>query len=260
MKNNKLDNQIKKSLQEQAELFGRFADTDSGLETILSRLRENKMEENKMKHFNMKKAVISTVAAVIVLGTIAVASGKVTTIVSHSLSFPEYTKYADLSKAEARAGVISDAPEKFSNGYQFYGINIESIQYENEDNQTVDSFQSLSIQYQNGTDRIYYDVQPRPVLIENADTYTDIFEQEDTTYYYLELRNKWVPVGYEPTDEEREQMDAGTLNIGIGASEISYSDSKKLIWEKNGHEHSLFCMDNDISKEALISMALEIQE
>ena len=50
-----------------------------------------------------------------------------------------------------------------------------------------------------------------------------------------------------------------TLNIGVGASEISYSDSKSITWEVNGQARSLFCMDNDISKEDFLNMAFEIQ-
>ena len=260
MKNNRLDNQIKKGLQEQADYFGQSADPDSGFDKILDRLQTQKMEETKMKHFNMKKAIIATVAAVMVLGTITVAaSGKITSIVSHSLAFPEYTRYTDLPKAESAAGVITNAPETFSNGYQFYGINMKSMSYETDDNTRVDSFKAVSIEYRSGSDRVLYSVQPRPMKIENADNRYESIEQDGVTYYYYELRNKWVPVGYEPTDEEKAQMDAGTLNIGVGASEISYSDSKGVIWEINGHEHHLFCMDNEISKEDLIAMALEIE-
>lgn len=171
----------------------------------------------------------------------------------------EDTRYTDLPKAESAAGVITNAPETFSNGYQFYGINMKSMSYETDDSTKVDSFKALSIEYRSGSDRVLYNVQPRPMMIEDADNRYESIEQDSVTYYYYELRNKWVPVGYEPTDEEKAQMDAGTLNIGVGASEISYSDSKGVIWEINGHEHHLFCMDNEISKEALISMALEIE-
>ena len=260
MKNNQFDNQIKKGLQEQADFFGQSADPDSGFDKILDRLQTQKMEETKMKHFNMKKAIIATAAAVMVLGTITVAaSGKITSIVSHSLAFPQYTRYTDLPKAESAAGVTTNAPETFSNGYQFYGISIENMSYETDDNTKVDSFKALSIEYRSGSDRVLYDVQPRPTLIENTDNRYETFEQDGITYYYQEMRNKWVPVGYEPTDEENAQMEAGTLNIGVGASEISYSDSKCIVWEVNGHQRELFCMDNEISKEDLIAMALEIK-
>lgn len=136
---------------------------------------------------------------------------------------------------------------------------MKSMSYETDDNAKVDSFKAVSIEYRNGSDRVLYTVQPRPMMIENADNRYESIEQDSVTYYYYELRNKWVPVGYEPTDKEKAQREAGTLNIGVGASEISYSDSKGVIWEINGHEHHLFCMDNEISKEALIAMALEIE-
>lgn len=267
MKNNKLDNKIKKGLQEQAEYFEQAADTGSGLDNVLTRLQEEtnkkEKEENKedfnMKHFNMKKAVIAAAVAVMTIGCVAAASGRVTGIRSGSSSIPDYRSYSDLSKAEAQTSVTTNAPEEFSNGFRFYGINIKDMSYQDETNATVDSFKALSVRYKNGSDCITYDVYPRPMLNTSADSYTDVFEEDGITYYYNEMHSKWVTPDYEPTEEEKAQVEAGTLNIGYGASEISYSDSKEISWEVNGQEHGLFCMDIDISKEELLKMALEIR-
>jgi len=259
MKNNQFDMQIKTGLQKQAELFQSAADADIQFEKVMQGLRPAKMEETKMKRFTMKKAVIATIAAVMVFGTLAVASGGVKYMASHSSVIPDYTKYADLSTAEASVGVVTDAPESFSNGYRFSGINIVENSYENEEHNTIDSFQSISVRYKKGSDRISYDVDPRPVMEGKADSATDIIVENGITYYYNELRNKWVPGNYQPTDEEKAQVEAGALNIGYGVDEISYSDSKSITWEKDGNTHQLFCMDVDLSKEDLLTMALEIQ-
>lgn len=267
MKSNQFDRQIKKGLQEQAEYFKQSADTDKGLENILDRLQAEKMTKNKeenkedlkMKHFNMKKAVIAAAVAVMAIGCVAAASGRVTGILSGSSSIPDYRSYSDLSKAESKTGVTTNAPEEFSNGFRFYGINIVDMSYQDETNATVDSFKALSVRYKNGSDCITYDVHPRPMLNTSADSYTDVFEEDGITYYYNEMHNKWVTPDYEPTEEEKAQVEAGTLNIGYGASEISYSDSKEINWEVNGQERELFCMDIDISKEELLKMALEIK-
>lgn len=260
MKNNKFDNQIKKGLQKQAKYFEQSDNADNGFDNILSRLQEETNKEDfNMKHFNMKKAVIAAAVAVMAIGCVAAASGKVTNIFSHSSSIPDYRQYSDLAAAEAEVGITTNAPESFSNGYSFYGIYISDVGYRDEENATVDSFKSLSIRYKNGSDSVEYEVQPRPLLNTAADSYTDVFEEDGITYYYNELRSKWVTPDYEPTEEEKAQVEAGTLNIGYGASEISYSDSKEICWEINGQEHSLFCMDIDISKEEFIQMALEIK-
>ena len=259
MKNNQFDNQIKVGLQEQAELFQSTMDTDIGFEKVMQGLQPKKEEEKKMKRFNMKKAVIATVAAVMVFGTLAVASGGVKFISSHSSAIPDYTKYADLSTAETSVGVVTNAPEVFSNGFRFSGINIVDRNYENETKNTIDSFQALSIRYKKGSDSLNYFVDPRPVRAGYANNTTDTIEENGITYYYNELHSKWVPGNYQPTDEEKAQVEAGTLNIGYGADKISYSDSKSITWEIDGNSHELFCMDVDISKEELLNMALEIQ-
>ena len=259
MKNNRFDKQLKKGLQDQAALFERVSDTDDGFEAVMRRLQAEKKEETKMKHFNMKKAVIATVAAVMVFGTLTVASSGVKFISSHSNAFPDYTKYTDLSAAETSVGVVTNAPEVFSNGYRFGGINIVDRSYENENQNTIDSFQALSIRYKKGSDSLNYFVDPRPVRAGYANNTTDTIEENGITYYYNELHSKWVPGNYEPTDEVKAQVEAGTLNIGYGADKISYSDSKSITWEIDGNSHELFCMDVDISKEELLNMALEIQ-
>lgn len=259
MKNNNFDNQLKKGLQDQAALFQSVSDTDDGFEDVMRRLQTEKKEEPKMKRFNMKKAVIATVAAVMVFGTLAVASSGVKFMASHSNVIPDYTKYTDLSTAEDSVGVTTNAPESFSNGYRFNGINIVENTYENEEHNSIDMFRSISIRYKNGSDSLSYDVDPRPMQADYKNRSTDTIEKNGVTYYYNEVRSKWVPGNYQPTDEEKAQMEAGTLNIGFGAAEISYSDSKSITWEKDGNTHELFCMDVDLSKEELLNMALEIQ-
>lgn len=266
MKNNLFDNQIKIGLQEQASLFQSTTDTDITFEKVMLDAEERKKQHSlhqergiNMKRFTIKKAIIATVAAVMVLGTLTVASGGVKYIASHSSAIPDYTKYADLSTAENSVGVTTNAPESFSNGYRFGGITIVKREYENEEHNTIDSFRSISILYKNGTDKLTYIVDPRPVSAKYKSNSTDSMEENGITYYYNELHNKWVPGNYQPTAEERAQVEAGTLNIGYGADEISYSDSKSITWEKDGNKFELFCMDVDLSKEALIKMALEIQ-
>lgn len=259
MKNNLFDKQITMELQNQAELFQSATDTDIEFEKIMQSLHHQKMEETKMKRFNMKKAAIATIAAVMVCGTLTIASGGVKFISSHSSAIPDYTKYADLPTAETRVGVVTNAPEVFSSGFRFSGINIVDRSYENESQNTIDSFQAISIRYKKGSDSLSYFVDPRPVMASYPKNATDTIEENGITYYYNEMHNKWVPGNYQPTAEEQAQVEAGTLNIGYGADKISYSDSKSITWETDGNSHELFCMDVDLSKEDLFNMALEIQ-
>jgi hypothetical protein len=258
MGKNNFDEKIKTALQNQSVQYEIPPKLDVRIMTDVMQSNEKETEENKMKHFNMRKVIIVVMAAVMILGTIAVASGKVVSIVSHSLSFPTYKNYSDLSKAEAKANVTTNAPEKFENGYEFYGIYILENQYLNDEEDEVDNFTSLEIEYRLGGDKIYLEVQPRP--IETSYDYYDVVKEGSPTYYYHELLNKWVPVSYEPTEEEKKQMEEGTLNIGVGADEISNSTSKSVLWNIDGQGYTLFCMDNDISEDELIKMAFEINQ
>lgn len=280
MKNNLFDNQIKNGLQEQAALFQSTTDTDIAFEKVMLEAKERQKQHSlhqekervcaiqpklepkersmNMKRFTIKKAVIATVAAVMVLGTLTVASGGVAGIRSSSSARLDYTKYTDLATAESRVGVTTNAPQSFSNGYTFKGITIKDMTYENEENAAIDSFQSVQVRYKSGSDDVSYEVLPRHILpVYNSSM--EHFEKDGITYYYHAVRSKWVTPDYKPTAEEQAQVEAGTLNIGYGADSISYSDSMSLTWEKNGQMRQLFCMDVDLSKEDFINMALEIQ-
>lgn len=265
MKNHQFDNQIKIGLQEQAALFQDTADMAAAFEKAMleaeARQKQHSLHQERgisMKRFTIKKAIIATVAAVMVLGTLTVASGGVAGIHSSSSARLDYTKYADLATAENRVGVTTNAPQSFSNGYTFKGINIKNVSYENEENTTIDSFQSIAVRYKNGSDEVSYDVEPQHILPVYNDS-MEHFEKDGITYYYHAVRNKWVTPDYKPTAEEQAQVEAGTLNIGYGADKTSYSDSMSVTWEKNGQMRQLFCMDVDLSKEEFINMALEIQ-
>lgn len=271
MKNNRLETEIKTTLQEHAAQYKTSPQMEANLMRALDDLQKKESESNhwnvcqhmqggnKMKHFNMKKAIIATAAAVMALGTVTVlATGGVKNIICSSTSFPDYTNYADLAEAESKSGVTTNAPEHFSNGYAFYGINLKQISYRTEEGTQTDSFTSLSIEYHKGSDIIDYSVQPRPMLA-NTKEGTETVEKDGITYYYQSIQNKFVPPNYEPTAEEYAQMEAGTLNIGVGADKISYSVGKHIWWETNEQQHLLSCMDNDISKEELLDMAFELQ-
>lgn len=271
MKNSTLETEIKTTLQEHAAQYETSPQMKVNLMRALDELQKEESKSNhwnacqhmqggnKMKHLNIKKAIIATTAAVMTLGTVTVlATGGVKNIISSSTSFPDYTKYADLTEAEGKTGVTTNAPEHFSNGYTFYGINLEQTSYRTEENTQTDSFTSLSIKYRKGSDTIEYSVQPRPMLADTKEG-TETVEKNGITYYYQSIQNKFVPPNYEPTAEEYAQMEAGTLNIGVGADKISYSIGKHVWWEINEQQHLLFCMDNDISKEELLDMAFELQ-
>lgn len=256
MKNEELGTKIKTALQEQSELYELTPQIDLRVQRAL---QETEKEQIKMRKFTLKKSIIAVATAVMVLGAVTVASGGVKSIISHQFNIPDYTKHGDMSTAATEAGVTVNAPEEFSNGYKFEGIYLVANTVETDNRQKIDEYTSMEVRYEKGNNIILLEVEPRPMSQDYTERYTSAIENNGITYYYNELQNKFVPVGYEPTEEEKKAMEEGNLNIGIGADEISYKISKHFVWENSGQKYLLYCMENDITEEELYNMALEIK-
>ena len=168
--------------------------------------------------------------------------------------------YHAMEKAAEEVGVHFYAPEQFANGYRFQGIYKVESQLEGDKELVLDSFTMLEVRYKKSDNKVILQVSPRPIMFTaSKKVYTDTIVNNAVTYYYKEMHNKWVPVDYQPTHMEQKAVEEGRLNIGYGANEPFETDSKSFLWESNGQEYELFCMENDISKEELYEMALEIK-
>lgn len=255
MKNNKMDNRIKELLQQRAEAY---EVSDENWICIKRKINQKEGEKYNMRKFSVKKVVIAAAVAVMLTGTVCLAAGKGVSWVSSSSSRADYTNYQDLSKAEEKAGVTTNAPDVFANGYSFDGIRLKSEKVLDNNNAVVDEYRSVSITYKKDGTRLDLQVKPRVEERAEDDYYTEIIEEDGTKYYYKVLNNKFVPVGYVPTEEEEAQMAAGNLNIGIGASEITEETSYAMVWTYNNQTYQLFTMNACLTSEEMLSMAKEI--
>ncbi len=256
MKRNEMDNQIKNLLQHRADAY---KVPEESWMIIERKLNQREGEKNNMKKFSVKKAVIAAAVAVMLTGTVCLAAGSVVTKCVNSSSIPDYRSYQDLSKAEEKTGVKTNAPEKFENGYSFNGIHIKSERGLDKNDVVVDEYQSLAIHYEMEGKVLTLNVEPRMTERLEDDFYTQILEEDGVKYYYKVLKNKFVPVEYVPTAEEESQMAAGDLNIGIGADKVTESTSYMMSWTYNNQTYELFTMDVSLTAEEMLAMAREIQ-
>lgn len=257
MKSGHFDREIKSALECEAK---QYEASEAMLEKIMKNI-ETGGTEVKMRKFNMKKTAIVAAAAIMLIGTVCYAGGKAVNFYSSSNARPDYTRYEDLEKAEAKAGVSAYAPESFLNGYEFKGINVINNKDTDEDGNAVAKYQSLCVRYARGAEAVSFFAEPLVRANEDADL-GESYEKNGITYHCHELSNKFVPVDYVPTPEEEKAVAEGTLNIGYGASDISCETSRSVTWTYNGATYKLFAMDSDLSItcQELYEMALEIME
>ena len=164
---------------------------------------------------------------------------------------------------------MEDAPKKYFRLSPGREVRLKSAYYvtctsceKDEDGNVLREWTKIDVEYERdgatlhlGTGEAYDD-----------DTTVDTSRFDDTrvigdvTVQYSADDYKAVPADYEPTAEEQAAVEAGDLQIGYGASEVTVQQYQFLRWEQNGVYYTLSGFDLDMTADELFQMAQEIIE
>lgn len=214
-----------------------------------------KKSEQGRKHFSAKKLVIGVAAACLLISG-GVFAGKTAGYISGYEK--EYT-YAELDKAEEKLGFSPDVAEAFSNGYNFEKMWVGNTRAVDENQETVYTFPELSVDYvKDGVSDISLYVDMRPEKGEQ-DKEPDLTDQcGDIALRYDVYTYKFVPVGYELTEEDKANLERDDYEISEGSDEIEYSQMTHVTWEKDGVYYNLLGSDTALTGEEMFAMAKEL--
>lgn len=229
---------------------------------VNERIREERTQNMKKgkQMVSMKKIVIGVVVGCLLASTVVIAGGNIVGYVTGiSLYEPTYDTYEEVAKSARELGYATKYIESFSNGFQFYHAYIGKTDGINEEGKRVGSFDELWIDYQDPEGTQVCLVADKPLISEDpAKGAEDSRSIGDLTVYYTSDDYKWVPAGYEPTEEELAAEERGELYISSGSEEISYSVYQHVNWVEDGVHYNLFVMDGPLTKEDLFQMSEEI--
>lgn len=231
---------------------------------ILNRSLKRKMEEkgmkhSKAKHFSIKRAAILAAVCCLLIGTVCVASsGVIDSVVSWSRP-NEFRSFEQLSKAEAEAGYTIKAEEEFRNGYKFSEMSISHCEGQDKEGNVLESYKEINIDYEKaGEVPLYFSA------MESAFSHDDGITPVQTAgingievKYYVDTY-KYVPAGYELTDEDEENMKRSDYYISEGADEISVEKHSGIVWTQDGIRYHIMSMDKVTPAEELFGMAEEL--
>ena len=85
-----------------------------------------------------------------------------------------------------------------------------------------------------------------------------VFSEDGVEYRYYSYTQKFVPVNYEYTDEDKAAAQRGELVFGVGSDKVKISRMQHLQWELGGISFELFQSDGKLSHEDLLSMAKQL--
>ncbi len=260
MKQFDFDNEVKKALNSESNRFGISETEFNDLKINIDRAIRNHEYKEKitMKKISIKNVIAVAAVAIMLTGTMCLAAGKATTTMTTSKATPDYTEFADLSKAEKDIEVPISGIEEFSNGYKFKNVSIEdSADFDDEMNQ-VRTYKTADIVYEKDGNKIYLDVIPHTSVSDYDRNKSEEITCPDGTLYYSKTTNKFVPVDYEMTEEDKKAEENGTLNIAYGSDEVEVKESQCVLWEKDGNMYMLFEMPASLDKDTLVEMAKEV--
>lgn len=228
----------------------------------------NEKETSNMKKFTLKKSLIIAAAAVLVIGTAAVATPGTTRVISgHSWRFPTYKEIPAEEKLQKDIGITPKIPEELSNGYKFENatkvnnsiddiIDGKRIETVVDDNGEEMKFNSLSINYTDGNNKITLDADPVAYDIETKAPEAEHYN--GVSISYNAFSNKFVPGDYQQTEQDIKDEAEGKYVFSYGTDDIEIHEVQGVTWTQDGIKYHINAMDSPLSEQELIDIAKEL--
>lgn len=228
-------------------------------DAYLAELDTSEKELITMKN-RRKISRILIAAAVICLLTVtafAAEQARVKSVVVKNKVYNE--NYEVLQQEMEKTGLDVNLPEEFTTGFQFQEVRTGEVEGRDDEENPVLTFRELTAYYQNDNgQRVSLRVQPN--LAEEEDTRTPVASKTVsgvTLNYYVD-HYKFVPEGYEPSEEEQQWMQQPGNYLSYGSDEVTESTFAFLNWKTAENDFSIADMTAAINPDVLFAMAEEI--
>lgn len=225
--------------------------------------------EKKMKKLSIKKGVIIAAAiSILAISSAAIATrGTVRVTSGSSPAFPTYREIPAEEKLEKDIGIKPKILPEFSNGYAFKSATKVNNRIEDivdgsaavvvvDENGNEERYKSLSIRYENGSNKITLGADPSDYDIEQkaseAENYNGI------SIGYTAFTNKFVPGDYVQTEQDIKDEESGKYVFSYGTDDIEIHEIQGVTWVEDGIKYHINAMDSPLDKAALIDMAKEV--
>jgi len=225
--------------------------------------KENGEMENKKiyKTGSIKKKIIITLAATLVIGTSVFAAGKISgkiySITSCSSSIPTYTTIPTVEQLKKDFKFNPKLINKFDNGYAFvngYTVNNKGL---DEEGNSVEKTKSLDFTYKKGNDKLSLYME-NGRLGERSKKEIVIATYNGLDLYYNSYANKLVPADYKLTEQDKQDKLSGKYVFSYGSDKVEISQVQSLNWMQDGINYSFLGINSNISKDELVKMAQQV--
>lgn len=227
------------------------------VEASLASLPREK-EKYYMK-INKRFAVpVMALILVLALGTGLIATGTVTQIISGSSSRPTYTEVPTEEQLKDDLDFVPSVPSSLGGEYAFEDSVIGKEKGTDDEGNVLTKQKFISTTYSNGTDQVVLGASPaNDLLTQTSGTVVEQYNGVDL--YYDSYTAKYVPVGYEMTEQDLADEAAGTYVFSEGeVEEVETEVVQNLTWISDGIAYDLLAMGSPLTQQQLTAMAKDI--
>lgn len=229
--------------------------------------RENDVFRQERKRvtimkWNMKKVAVTALGVCLLTGGVCYAAEQMAQYYMSSGDPTSYqTDFSSIDSLAKEAGLSVGAVESFANGYTFEEAGLNNAAAYGEEDQKLYEFSELVLNYgKEGLPSIsiYAEDAAYCSAADEAIVYDAVRECDGIEIQCFTVTNKFVPVDYELTDEDRANIDNPNYNLAYGSSEIEIQESMHVEWVKDGVHYNMFGFDLTLSAEEMLDMAEEM--
>lgn len=227
-------------------------------ERILENIHRQIDERSKTMKISKRKMIVTTAAALMVMGTITVmAAGKIVGIVGHSNRNDDILTVGELEKAAVkRLETDLEIPESLVDGSAFTDGQVAEQEGVDENQNVVSVYPEVYARY--GEDegcsitlsimRPVTEIPKTTVSYNLEEEYNGVNIQAKTDQYLF------LPPDAKPSEADQALQAEGKLFIGFGSTEEERKVFKHVSWTKDGLEYRLFTY-GDKNLEDMVSLA-----
>ena len=167
--------------------------------------------------------------------------------------------YEVLKQEMEKSGLDVNLPEQFTTGFRFQEVRTGEVEGTDDAGTLVMSFRELTAYYRNDNGQ-QVSLRMQPNLAEEGDNRTPTATKTVggvTVNYYVD-HYKFVPDGYEPSEEEQQWMQQPGNYLSYGSDEVVESAFAFLNWKTAENDFSIADMTAAINPDVLFAMAEEI--
>lgn len=238
------------------ELAKAFNEID---DAYLAELDTSEKERITMKNRKKFSRILIAAAVICLLSITAFAAeqARVNSLVTKDKAYNE--NYEVLKQEMEKSGLDVNLPEQFTSGFRFQKVRTGEVEGTDDAGNFVMSFRELTAYYRNDNGQ-QVSLWMHPNLAEEGDTRTPTASKTVggvTLNYYVD-HYKFVPDGYEPSEEEQQWMQQPGNYLSYGSDEVVESAFAFLNWKTAENDFSIADMTAAIHPDVLFSMAEEI--